>query len=134
MIIGSIPGAKSNAKQVKNKDAVGQEEKQLEEFDPKDHRLFIGNIDRKVTETQLQQAFSHYTSLLKVRIITDKRTGQSKGYGFVSLRELEDSRKALREMQAKYVGAKPIKVVKSKAKKNLVISNLNHNESESEKK
>ena len=117
MIIGSIPGAKPASSQAKKKELKSQETKRnQDDFDPNDHRLFIGNLDRNVTDAQLHQAFSHYPSLLKVRIVVDKRTGTSKGYGFVSLRDSEDARKALKEMQAKYVGPKPIKVIRSKNK------------------
>ena len=121
MIIGAIPGAKKpqvkkEQKDEEKKDSKDKNSKREEDFDPNDHRLFIGNLDKKVTDTQLHQAFAHYASLLKVKVAVDNRTGQSRGYGFVSLGEAEDARRVLKEMQAKYVGAKPIKVVRSKNK------------------
>jgi RNA recognition motif-containing protein len=85
------------------------------EFDADDYRIFVGNLDKKVNETMLQDAFSQYKSLLKVMVVTDKRSGQSKGFGFLSLKDPFDYQKAMRDMQGKYIGAKPVKLVKSKS-------------------
>jgi RNA recognition motif-containing protein len=98
---------------------------QLSEFSNNDHRLFIGNLDQNVTDAQLFEAFSQYKSILKAKVIADnslhkhsnsKGAVNNKGYGFISLGDAEDARRAVREMQMKYVGNKPIKVVKSKWK------------------
>ncbi|KAM7364214.1 RNA-binding protein 42 isoform 2-T2 [Cochliomyia hominivorax] len=47
------------------------------------------------------------------RVIRDKRTGKSKGFGFVSFREPADFIKAMKEMDGRYVGSRPIKLRKS---------------------
>lgn len=115
MIIGSIPGAKTNDK--KKKVDLKVEKQTDEREEQKGHCLFIGNLDKKVTDAQLHQAFAstnNYPSLLSATVVMDRRTGVSKGYGFLRLGDAEEVRRALREMQAKYVGAKPIKIVRSK--------------------
>jgi RNA recognition motif-containing protein len=66
-----------------------------------------------VTDHQLQQAFTTYGSLTRVRIVRDRKSGKSKGYGFVAFREPQDFLQALREMNGKYVGSRPIKLKKS---------------------
>jgi RNA recognition motif-containing protein len=69
----------------------------------------------------LYQAFSHYPSLKRVRVVRDKKTNKSKGYGFVSLTKLDDYLKAMKEMDGKYVGIRPIKLRKSNWKDRQVL-------------
>ncbi|KKK21455.1 hypothetical protein P175DRAFT_0501254 [Aspergillus ochraceoroseus IBT 24754] len=80
----------------------------LLEWDPAHFRLFVGNLAGEVTDDSLLKAFSKYTSLQKARVIRDKRTQKSKGYGFVSFRDGDDYFKAAREMQGKYIGSHPV--------------------------
>ncbi|KAF7594209.1 hypothetical protein BBP40_009913 [Aspergillus hancockii] len=80
----------------------------LLEWDPAHFRLFVGNIAGEVTDDSLLKAFAKYTSVQKARVIRDKRTQKSKGYGFVSFSDGDDYFKAAREMQGKYIGSHPI--------------------------
>ena len=48
-----------------------------------------------------------------VQIVRDKRSGKSKGFGFVSIQDVEDFAKAMREMNGKYIGNRPCKLSKS---------------------
>ena len=48
------------------------------------------------------------------KVVRDKKTEKSRGYGFVSLTDIEDYKKAMKEMQGKYVGNRPIKLTPSK--------------------
>lgn len=54
------------------------------------------------------KAFARYTSVQKARVIREKRTQKSKGYGFVSFSDGDDYFKAGREMQGKYIGSHPV--------------------------
>ena len=56
----------------------------LLEWDPAHFRLFVGNLAGEVTDDTLHKAFSRWPSVQKARVIRDKRTTKSKGYGFVS--------------------------------------------------
>ncbi|KAL2810854.1 hypothetical protein BJX63DRAFT_401078 [Aspergillus granulosus] len=80
----------------------------LLEWDPAHFRLFVGNLAGEVTDDSLLKAFSKYTSIQKARVIRDKRTQKSKGYGFVSFSDGDDYFKAAREMQGKYIGSHPV--------------------------
>ena len=80
----------------------------LLEWDPAHFRLFVGNLAGEVTDDSLKKAFSRYASVQKARVIRDKRTEKSKGYGFVSFSDGDDYFKAAREMQGKYIGSHPV--------------------------
>lgn len=80
----------------------------LLEWDPAHFRLFVGNLAGEVTDDSLKKAFVRYPSLQKARVIRDKRTEKSKGYGFVSFSDGDDYFKAAREMQGKYIGSHPV--------------------------
>ncbi|CRL24320.1 RNA recognition motif-related [Penicillium camemberti] len=80
----------------------------LLEWDPAHFRLFIGNLAGEVTDESLLKAFSRYPSVQKARVVREKRTQKSAGYGFVSFSASADYFKAGREMQGKYIGSHPI--------------------------
>jgi RNA recognition motif-containing protein len=61
----------------------------------------------------LSKAFSKYPSFQKAKVIFDKRSGKSKGYGFVSFSNVGDFVKAVKEMNGKYIGNRPCKLRKS---------------------
>lgn len=82
----------------------------LLEWDPAHFRLFVGNLAGEVTDESLVKAFSQYPSVQKGRVIREKRTQKSKGYGFISFSDGDDYFKAAREMQNKYIGSHPIQL------------------------
>ncbi len=51
--------------------------------------LYVGNIPWALDENELLSVFSEHGEVLNCRIITDRRTGRSKGYGFVEVEEQE---------------------------------------------
>jgi len=97
--------------------AAGQtwEDNTLSEWDPTDYRLFCGDLGNEVTDEILTRAFNKYPSFLKAKVVREKgpKMGKTKGYGFISFRDPEDFIRAMREMNGKYVGNRPIKLRKS---------------------
>ncbi|XP_076869226.1 RNA-binding protein 42 [Brachyhypopomus gauderio] len=89
------------------------EDSSLTEWDSDDFRIFCGDLGNEVNDDILARAFSRYPSLLKAKVVRDKRTGKTKGYGFVSFKDPNDYVRAMREMNGKYVGSRPIKLRKS---------------------
>ena len=61
----------------------------------------------------LTRTFSRYSSFQKARVVRDKRSNKSKGYGFVSFKDPADFTRAIKELNGKYVGSRPIKLSKS---------------------
>lgn len=85
----------------------------LDEWDPNDFRLFCGDLGNDVSDEVLNRAFNKYASFVKAKVIRDKRTNKSKGFGFVSFKDPQDFIRAMRDMNGKYVGSRPIKLRKS---------------------
>ncbi|KAF6773860.1 hypothetical protein AHF37_06861, partial [Paragonimus kellicotti] len=78
-----------------------------------DFRIFCGDLGNEVSDDTLARAFNRYPSFQKARVVRDKRTSKSRGYGFVSFSDPADFMRAMREMNGKYVGNRPIKLKRS---------------------
>eukprot|EP00299_Pterocystis_sp_00344_P005042 c16367_g1_i1.p1 GENE.c16367_g1_i1~~c16367_g1_i1.p1 ORF type:complete len:163 (+),score=31.65 c16367_g1_i1:212-700(+) len=70
----------------------------LREWPENDYRIFVGDLGNECSDDTLAKAFSKYSSFAKARVVRDKRTGESRGYGFVSLLDPEEFVTAMREM------------------------------------
>jgi RNA recognition motif-containing protein len=69
---------------------------------PDDFRIFVGDLGNEVSDEMLYKAFIRYSSIQKARIVRDRKSGKSKGYGFVSFKDPQDFLKAMREMNGVY--------------------------------
>ncbi|ETS87507.1 hypothetical protein PFICI_01335 [Pestalotiopsis fici W106-1] len=85
----------------------------LLEWDPAHLRLFVGNLAGETTDESLHKAFSRWKSLQKARVVRDKVTSKSKGFGFVSFSDPDDFFQAAKEMNGKYIQSHPVVVRKS---------------------
>lgn len=66
-----------------------------------DFRLFCGDLGNDVTDEVLTRVFGRYPSFQKARVIRDKRTNKTKGYGFVSFKDPNDFVRAVKELDGK---------------------------------
>lgn len=74
-------------------------------------RLFVGNIPYATTEQELQQLFAEAVGTVRsVRIITDVETQRSKGYAFVEMATPDEAAKAIRELNGRSLGGRPLVV------------------------
>lgn len=58
-------------------------------------RLFIGNLSFHTTEDDLQQLFAEYGEVLDLKIMQDRETGRSRGFGFVTMGNADEAKKAM---------------------------------------
>lgn len=72
--------------------------------------LFIGNFSWNLNEQDLRDLFEPYWELESVKLIIDKFTQRSKGFGFVKFVNEEDAAKALKELNDKEVDGREMKV------------------------
>lgn len=90
------------------------EDPTLESWPEKDFRLFCGDLGNDVNEDTLRGVFGQYSSFAMCKVVRDGKSGNSRGYGFVSFLDPDDYAKAFRDWNGKYVGTRPIKLRKGK--------------------
>ncbi|GLT79242.1 hypothetical protein SLA2020_507360 [Shorea laevis] len=66
-------------------------------------KLFVSGLSRLTTDEKFKEAFSPYGQLVEAKIVTDRATGRSKGFGFVTYMTIEEAEKAREGMNAKYL-------------------------------
>jgi RNA recognition motif-containing protein len=79
--------------------------------------IYVGNISYSMKEDDLLNAFKPYGEVQSVKIITDKRSGRSKGYGFVEMASLDIAEKAVEALNGSEVAGRNIKVNLAHAQK-----------------
>lgn len=73
-------------------------------------KLYVGNLSYEVTESELNDLFAPFGVVESVKIITDRYTGNSKGFGFVEMSTREEASKAINELNGKTVRNRAIAV------------------------
>lgn len=89
------------------------EDSSLGDWADDDFRIFCGDLGNDVNDELLTRTFNKFPSFQRAKVIRDKRTSKSKGYGFVSFKDPQDFIRAMKEMDGRYVGSRPIKLRKS---------------------
>ncbi len=77
-------------------------------MDPK--KLYVGNLPWSINADQLRQMFSEFGEITEAVIITDRISGRSKGFGFVTFIEEESAKIAEQNMNQKEVGGRKLVV------------------------
>lgn len=80
-------------------------------------KLFVGGISWNLTEEQLKEAFSKVGEVEEAKIITDRVSGRSKGFGFVTMKTAEDAKKAIEEMNGAELDGRAITVNEARPQK-----------------
>ena len=89
------------------------------EWPENDFRIFVGNLGTEVNDTILNKAFaSKYSSVTMSKVMRDKKSGKSKGFGFVSFLNFKECADALRTMGGKYIGTRPVMLKVSDGNRN----------------
>ena len=69
-------------------------------------KLYVGNLSYQVTQEELSSHFAKYGTVQSVNLITDRSTGQSKGFGFVEMSNADEAQKALELNGTEFLGRK----------------------------
>ena len=97
------------------------QDESLNEWPENDYRIFVGDLGNEVNDQVLANAFIKYPSFAKAKVIRNKITGKTKGYGFVSVTDVNDYIKIMREMNGKYVGNRHIRLKRSMWKDRIIM-------------
>lgn len=73
-------------------------------------KLYVGSLPYKTTEEELYQIFSQFGPIVSVKIVTDRVTGQSKGFGFVEMENSDDAKKAIEAVNNTELGGRTLVV------------------------
>jgi RNA recognition motif-containing protein len=79
-------------------------------------KLYVGNLPYSATEQSVREAFSASGTVDSVTLITDRDTGQSKGFGFVEMATDQEAQAATQALNGKTLDGRQIKVNEAKPK------------------
>ena len=73
-------------------------------------KLFVGGLSWDTTDEGLSQAFAPYGEITEAKVITDRDTGRSRGFGFVTFVRDEDAKTAISKMHGSSLDSKTLTV------------------------
>jgi RNA recognition motif-containing protein len=79
--------------------------------------IFVGSLPFKIEEDELRSQFEKFGAVSSVKIITDKYSGRSKGFGFVEMPDDEQAAKAIESLNGSEVMGRKIVVNKAEERK-----------------
>jgi cold-inducible RNA-binding protein len=77
-------------------------------------KLYVGNLPFAVDDQALAEAFAPYGKVESAKVIMDRDTGRSKGFGFVEMSSDEEATAAISKLDGADYGGRPIKVNEAK--------------------
>lgn len=77
-------------------------------------KVYVGNLPFSVGSEKLKELFASYGEIEEATVISDKFSGRSKGFGFVTFKSDEAANKAIAEMNEKEIEGRPLKVNEAK--------------------
>jgi RNA recognition motif. len=78
--------------------------------------IYVGNLPWSTTPEDLRALFEPYGQVENARIITDRETGRSRGFGFVDMADEEAGRRAIAELHNQEYGGRPLTVNEAQAR------------------
>lgn len=78
--------------------------------------IYVGNLSFKVTEQELEELFGEFGTVSSVKIITDRETGRSRGFGFVEMSSNDEGQVALDELNGRELLGRFLKISKARPK------------------
>jgi len=80
--------------------------------------IYVGNLPFNLGEEDLKEIFEEYGEVASAKIIADKFSGRSKGFGFVEMESDDEANNSIKELNNAEVGGRNIKVNESKPRSN----------------
>ena len=76
--------------------------------------IYVGNLAYSVTDDDLRELFGEFGEVRTASVISDKVTGQSKGFGFVEMQDNSAADRAIKELNGRQVKGRALKVNEAK--------------------
>jgi len=80
--------------------------------------IYVGNLPYRMTDDELRDLFAEFGEVTSARIIMDKMTDRSKGFGFVEMSDKAAAEKAIREVNGKDMGGRQLRVNEAQPREN----------------
>jgi RNA recognition motif-containing protein len=74
------------------------------------YKLFVGGLPFATTDDELAEVFSQFGTVASAKVITDRETGRSKGFGFVEFESDDEGKAAEAAMNGKEIGGRTVTV------------------------
>jgi RNA recognition motif-containing protein len=78
--------------------------------------MYVSNLSFHTTEDDLRQLFAAYGDVSSAKVINDRETGKSRGFGFVEMPDDNSAKEAMRELQGKEIEGRELKVTIAREK------------------
>ncbi len=76
-------------------------------------KILVRNLSRKTSEAEMLALFAEYGAVQYCKLVMDKATGESKGFGFVEMPRAGEAKAAIKSLNARDVGGNKIRVKKA---------------------
>ena len=73
-------------------------------------KLYVGNLPHSVNDSELQEIFADFGEVVSAKVIMDRETRRSKGFGFVEMGNEDEANAAIEAMHSKEVGGRALTV------------------------
>lgn len=73
-------------------------------------KLFVGNLPYNVSDEDLREIFEAFGTVISARIIMDRDTGRSKGFGFVEMANADEAEQAMKQLDGQDKDGRPMVV------------------------
>ena len=77
-------------------------------------KLYVGNLSYQATDQELHDLFSEAGNVSSAQVVTDRYSGQSRGFGFVEMATEDDAQKAIAAINGRNVGGRSLVVNESR--------------------
>ena len=78
--------------------------------------IYVGNLSYKVSDQELQEVFEEFGEVMSAKVIKDRETGRSKGFGFVEMGNDAEAQAAIDELDGSEINGRIVKVNKARPK------------------
>jgi RNA recognition motif-containing protein len=72
--------------------------------------IYVGNLPYSVDDDELRQAFEAYGQVSRSKVVMDRMTGRSRGFGFITIDDDQDAQKAIEAMNGSEMGGRTLTV------------------------
>jgi RNA recognition motif-containing protein len=78
--------------------------------------IYVGNLSYSLSESELRDAFAGYGEVSTVKVLMDRETGRSRGFGFVEMPNQSEAEAAIAQLNGKELGGRALRVNEARPK------------------